>query len=198
MAEYHPISAKHLSRLHQFGPRVLPGIFLGYVLSAGGISKGDIMIADIEELEEMDASELHVRRLNAKEVSTSQRSGSFIFSVAVGTVRIFGVKQCLRTSTLTQDRPERGDEQEILRGKSDELHSPTPLQEDSTRDVEKANNDFWSITVVFIYRHHVEHMPRKESFHVLLLKITGTSMENRINICMDKLHKIYFIERKAT
>ena len=29
--------------------------------------KGDIMIADIEELDEMDASEFHARRLNAKE-----------------------------------------------------------------------------------------------------------------------------------
>ena len=28
------------------------------------------MVADLEELEEMDASELHARRLNAKEVST--------------------------------------------------------------------------------------------------------------------------------
>ena len=35
MVEYHPISAKDLSRLHQFGPKVLPGIFLGYVLYAG-------------------------------------------------------------------------------------------------------------------------------------------------------------------
>ena len=49
MVEYHPISAKDLSRLHQFGPTVLPGFFLGYVLSAGGIWKGDIMVADIEE-----------------------------------------------------------------------------------------------------------------------------------------------------
>ena len=32
--EYHPISAKDLSRLHQLGPKVLPGIFLGYVLYA--------------------------------------------------------------------------------------------------------------------------------------------------------------------
>ena len=68
MVEYHPISAKDISRLHQFGPKVLPGIFLGYVLYAGGIWKGDSMVADIEELEEMDASELHPRRLNAKEV----------------------------------------------------------------------------------------------------------------------------------
>ena len=50
MVEYHPISAKDLSRLlHQFGLTVLPGFFLGYVLSAGGIWKGDIMVADIEE-----------------------------------------------------------------------------------------------------------------------------------------------------
>ena len=48
------------------------------------------MVADIEELEEMDASELHARRLNAKEVLKPQRSGNFIFPVADGTVKIFG------------------------------------------------------------------------------------------------------------
>ena len=42
MVEYHPISAKDLSRLHQFGKKVLPGIFLGYVSHAEGIWKGDI------------------------------------------------------------------------------------------------------------------------------------------------------------
>ena len=31
MVVIHPISAKDLSRLHQFGPKVLTGIFLGYV-----------------------------------------------------------------------------------------------------------------------------------------------------------------------
>ena len=35
MVEYHPISAEDLSRLHQFRPKVLPGIFLGYALYAG-------------------------------------------------------------------------------------------------------------------------------------------------------------------
>ena len=49
IVEYHPISAKDISRSHQFGPKVLPGIFFGSVLYAGGIWKGDIMIADIEE-----------------------------------------------------------------------------------------------------------------------------------------------------
>ena len=66
MVEYHSISAKDILRLHQFGPKVLPGVFLGYVLYAEGIWKGDLMVADIEELEQMDASEIHARRLNAK------------------------------------------------------------------------------------------------------------------------------------
>ena len=56
--EYHPISAEDQSRLHQFGPKVLPGIFFGYELHAGGIWKGDTLVADIEELDQMGASEI--------------------------------------------------------------------------------------------------------------------------------------------
>ena len=61
--------------------------------------KGDILVADNEELEEMDASELHARRLGAKAVLTPRRSGNFMFPVADGTVKIFGGEQRLRTST---------------------------------------------------------------------------------------------------
>ena len=50
IVEYHPISAKDLSRLHQFGPKVLPGFFLGHALYAVGIWKENIMVADIEEM----------------------------------------------------------------------------------------------------------------------------------------------------
>ena len=64
MVEYHPISAKDQSRLHQFGVKVLP--FLSSAVYAGGIWKGHILVADIEELEEMDASELYAKRLNTK------------------------------------------------------------------------------------------------------------------------------------
>ena len=49
MVEHHPISAKDLSRFHRFGKKVIPGIFLGYVLYAGRIWKGDILVAHIEE-----------------------------------------------------------------------------------------------------------------------------------------------------
>ena len=58
-------SERDKARIHQFGKKVWPRI---YALSAGGIWKGDILVADIEELEELDASEIFPRRLNAKEV----------------------------------------------------------------------------------------------------------------------------------
>ena len=99
MVEYHPNSAKDQSRLHQFGPKVLPSTFLGYVLYAGGIWKGDIVVADIAEMEEIDASELHARRLNAKEVLTPMKGEKIICPVADGTVKILGEDQDLRTST---------------------------------------------------------------------------------------------------
>ena len=35
LVEYHPITAKDQSRIHQFGKKVLPGLFLGYALYAG-------------------------------------------------------------------------------------------------------------------------------------------------------------------
>ena len=62
LVEYHPITAKDQSRIHQFGKKVLPGLFLGYALYAGGIWKGDVLIADLEELETMDASEIYSKR----------------------------------------------------------------------------------------------------------------------------------------
>ena len=58
MVEYHPISAKDLSRIHQFGKKVSPGIFLGCELIAGRIWKGEILNADLEDLEKLDASEI--------------------------------------------------------------------------------------------------------------------------------------------
>ena len=79
LVEYYPKTAKDQSRIHQFGKKVLPGLFLGFALYAGGIWKGDVLIADLEELETMDASEIYSKRLNAKEV-IFPKQGEFIFS----------------------------------------------------------------------------------------------------------------------
>ena len=51
LVEYHPITLKDQSRIHQFGKKVLLGLFLGYALYTGGIWKGDVLAADLEELE---------------------------------------------------------------------------------------------------------------------------------------------------
>ena len=83
------MSARDLSTVHQFGKKVLPGIFLGNVSHAGEIWKGDIMVAVIEELEEMDASVIHARRLNAKEVLTPKNCEQFILPIADGTANFF-------------------------------------------------------------------------------------------------------------
>ena len=139
----------------------------------------------------MDASELHTRRLNAKEMSTPMSGDNFIFPVADGTVKISGGDQRLRTSTLVRDRPDRGEEQEILRGESDGLSSPISHQNDSTRDDAEAPNDFWSITGDFIYRHHVDprvklYMPREESFPIPLKFFDVTrKLEKHIDDCWN-------------
>ena len=52
MVEYHPISTEDPSRLHQFDLHS----FIGCELYAGGMWNGDIMVADVEELDNLDAS----------------------------------------------------------------------------------------------------------------------------------------------
>ena len=88
MVENHPSSPKDQMRLHQFGKKVLPGIFLGYELIAVRIWKGDLLIADLEDLEMMDASEIYRRCLNAKEVLTTQKEDEFSFPFADGTTKL--------------------------------------------------------------------------------------------------------------
>ena len=47
------------------------------------------MVADTE-LEQMDASEIYAKRLNAKEVLTPMSGEQFIFLIADGTVKLSG------------------------------------------------------------------------------------------------------------
>ena len=168
LVEYHPTTAKDQSRIHQFGKKVLPGLFLGYALYAGGIWKGDVLIADLEELETMDASEIYSKRLNAKEV-IFPKQGEFIFPIADGRIKTPGGDQDLRTSTLVRHRPIRGEGHIDFPGKS-EGYLPQPQD---------------SLPESFIYRHHVEprvklYSPREESFPIPLkyIDVSRTSHTN--------------------
>ena len=104
LVECHPITAKDQSRIHQFGKKVLPGLFLGYDLYAEGIWKGDVLVADHEGLETMVASEICSKRLHAKEVIFPKENGEFIFPIADGRIKTPGGDQELRTSTLVRHR----------------------------------------------------------------------------------------------
>ena len=130
------------------------------------ILKGDIVVADIEELETMDASEIYSKRLNAKEVIFPKKNGKFVFPVADGRIIFAGGDQELRTSTLIRDHPIRGQSQRDFAGESE--GSPPPPPQDSFPDACEAINDFWSMSGNFTYGHHVEprvklHSPREES-----------------------------------
>ena len=144
LVEYYPFSAKDQSRIHQFEKKVLPGWFLDTQCTRGGIWKGDILVADIEELETMDASEIYSKRLNAKEVIFPKENGKFIFPVADGRIKFSGRDQELRTSTLIRDHPIRGESRRDFLGESEGSLPPPP--QDSLPDAGEAIHDFWSMS----------------------------------------------------
>ena len=163
---------------------MLPGLFLGYALYAGGIWKDDILVADVEELETMDASEIYSERLNAKEVIFSQRKWITYFPAADGRITLSGRDQELRTSTLIRERPIRGEGHVDFLGEPEGSLSPP---HDSFPDAGEAINDFWSMSGNFKNRHHVEprvklYSPREESFPIPLKyidvsRITHTNLD---------------------
>ena len=189
LVEYHPRTAKDQSRIHQFGKKVLPGLFLGYALYAGGIWKGDVLVADLEELETMNASEIYSKRLNAKELIFPKEKGEFVFPIADGRIKPLGRGQDLGTSTLTRQRPIRGESHLNFLGESE---GSLPPPQDSFSDASEARNDFWSMSGNFIYRHHVEprvklYVPREESFPVSLKYIDVSRTSH--TILADKQEK---------
>ena len=187
LVEYHPFTAKDQYRIHQFGKKVLPGLFLGYALYAEGIWKGDVLIADLEELETMDASEIYSKRLNAKVIFP--RKGEFIFPIADGRIKTLGGDQALRTSTLIRHRPIQGEGHVDFLGQSE---GSLPQSHDSFPDAGEPINDFWSMSGSFIYRHHVEprvelYSPKEESFPIPLkyIDVTRTTHTN-LDVKLEK------------
>ena len=109
---------------------------------AGRIWRGDVLVADLEELETMDASEIYSNRLNAKEV-IFLKQGEFIFPNADGRIKLLGGDQDLRTSTLIRHRRIRGESYVDFRGES---KGSLPPPHDSFPDAGEAINDFWSMS----------------------------------------------------
>ena len=128
----------------------------------------------------MDASEIYLKSLNAKEVTFPKENGKLIFPVADGRIRFVGGDQELRTSTLIRYHPIRGESRRDFLGESE--GSPPPIPQDSLPDAGKAR----SISGNFIYRYHVEtrvklYSLREESFPIPL-KYIDVSRTTRTNL----------------
>ena len=194
MVECYPISSRDQSRLHQFGKKVQPGIFLGYELIAEGIWKGDILVADLEELGKMDASEIHPRRINAKEVLTPPRRDEIFFPSADGAAKLSERDQEFREPTVRQHRLVWSEDLSgELQGESEGFHATEtnskiiseppgigkPLrgaESNAQQDGADALNDFWSIRGDFIYRHPIKprvqfYVPKEERSPIPLIYI---------------------------
>ena len=168
----------------------MPGIFLGFALIAGGLWKGDILIADLEELDNLEASEVYPRRINAKEVLIRQ----LIFPFADGAAKLSGEGCEFREPTLRQESTARS---EILR--EEFQGEPEGSQPTEMKDGAEALADFRSIQGDFINRRHIEprvqlHVPREESFlippkYIDAIRSTHTDLdvaqEKRVHDCWN-------------
>ena len=147
------------------------------------------MVADLEELETMDPSEIYSKRLNAKEVIIPKEKGNFIFPIADGRIKTPGGDQDLRTSTLVRHRPIQGESNIDFLGESE---GSLPQPQDSFPDAGEAINDFWSMSGSFICRHYVEprvklYSPREESFPIPLkyIDVSRTTHTN-LDVKLEK------------
>ena len=171
-------------------------MFLGYALYAGGIWKGDVLVADLEELETMDASEIYSKRLNTKEVIFPKEKGKFIFPIEDGRIKTLGGDQDLRTSTLIRHGPIQGESNVDFLEESEGSLPPPP--QDSLPDAGEAINDFWSMSGNFIYRHHVEprvklYSPREASFPIPL-KYIDVSRTTHANLDVNGIDDYWNID----
>ena len=82
---YKPIGKTDTAKLHKFGSKMLPGIFVGYAIQEGGYWSGDLIIVDKEDLEKADLiTEVHPKRFKANEIhATKLRNGDFQFPLAL-------------------------------------------------------------------------------------------------------------------
>ena len=75
-----------------------------------------------------------------------------------------------KPSTLIQDSPKRGEEQEVFRGESDGLSSPPPHQDDSTLDDAEAkmvSGLLREISFVAITRNAESNCTCRKKYHFL-------------------------------
>ena len=76
-----PISTKDKSRLHQFGAKMLPGIFVGCALNSGERWAGDVIIADWHDIENYVTSKVHIKKVQVQRSCSQETAGNMHISL---------------------------------------------------------------------------------------------------------------------
>ena len=153
------------------------GILQGHALFAVGIWEQDILVAEIEELKKLNASETYPRGLNAKEVLITQEDGEFVFPVADGSAKLSGRDYEFQEPTL---RRESTVKRENLSGESQ--GDREEFRREESEDDAEARKDWCVFKENFIYCHHIE--PR--------VQLTCREKNH------SSFHKIYILERTSS
>ena len=170
LVEYHPMTVKDQSRIHQFGKKVLPGLFLGHDLYAGVNLEGwrtdrrpwgvgdDGRIGNLLEKDSM-RKRWYFPKKNEKLFFQSQMDES---------KHPEKIRKWEHPPWYGRDQFE---ERVILIFLGESEGSLPP--QDSLPDAGEAINDFWSMSGNLKHRHHVElrvklYSPREESFPIPL------------------------------
>ena len=128
MVEYHSISVRDQSRLHQLGKNVLFEIFLGYELIDRGVNlerrRSDCGIWKNWTI--WTHQKLILNESNRKKKWSLQREKKFMFPKAVGTAKLFGRDSAFREPSPRRKPTVRSEDlSEELQGESEE---PQPAE----------------------------------------------------------------------
>ena len=82
MVEFLPFTVKDQSRIHQFGKKVLLGLFLGYTLHACGLWRSDVLVGDLQELEDDGRIGNLLEKTQCERGDISHRKGRIYFPIA--------------------------------------------------------------------------------------------------------------------
>ena len=149
------------------------------------------MVADIEELETMDASEIYSKRLNTKEVIFPQRKWTIHISSRRWTNKIHWRRSGTENIHLDTGPPNSMRRSKIFLENQKGLH----LQYLKTHIRMLVKREMtWSMSGNFIYRHHVEprvklYPPREESF-TIPLKYIDVSRTTQTNLDLKQQTRI--------
>ena len=141
MVEYHPVTAKDQSRIHQFGQKILPGCSSDTLCTRWEFGKVAKWLQTLRSWRRWTHRKSTRKRLDAKEV-IFPKQGEFIFPIAGGRIKTPRGDQDLRTATMVRHRPIQRESNIDFLGESE---GSLPQPHDSLLD---AKSDKWFLVHV--------------------------------------------------